>query len=405
MATCLPEEIIFYEILSRFSVKFLIRLSLVCKRWFSLIIKPGPINSHLVHTSSNLHDSTAVSIIVHTSDCNVYPSYDISILHNNDSVFYNIKDSVSKICDLIFRIDPSLVDVESNLRANLPVRVELIDSVNGLVCFSHNHAERVLFIWNPVTNFFRTVFKPSISGHRILNDNTALFYDTVKGDLKIMRIELLFSEKRKRSIRVHLYSCNAECWREIKDEKLPVSLFDTKMRGVKSRPNYAYVLFYSDVDMLVAFDFYEEVFKKLPCIPFFWGPYNRNIGSCINWMDSLCMVGGDSRKRVIYTLDETRGTWYKKYDVPGSLKRYELEVCLSNGDIVFQDSNKNLFLLEAQNNKIKTIVNLKDGGRFDVIPYTKSLLFIKGMQELNRKKVQEDESMKRTQTKQKRRRI
>ncbi|KAL8101344.1 hypothetical protein AgCh_033287 [Apium graveolens] len=177
------------------------------------------------------------------------------------------------------------------------------------------------------------------------------------------------------------------------------------MRRVKSRPNYAYVRFYSDVDMLVAFDFYDEVFKKLPCVPYFRGRVFSNIGTCINWMDSLCMVAGDSKKRVIYILDEIRGTWYKKYDVPDSLKGYELEVCLSNGDIVCQVSQQKLLLLQAKNNKFKRIVNLKAGGRFDVIPYTESLLFIKGMQELNRNKVHEDENMKTTQMRQKRRRI
>lgn len=238
---------------------------------------------------------------------------DITVLHNNDLIFSNIKDSFVKICQQIFRFGPSLIDEHS--RPDSPARVEIIDSVNGLVCFSHNHAKSVLYIWNPVTNFFTTIYKPAIPSDkiRIETSSSLFYYDPFKADMKIMHIELLCSKKRIKSIRIHLYSFDTRVWKEIKDETLPVPRFET-MGSVKSGPSYAYVHFLfhnTSLDMLVAFDFENEVFKLLPRRK----PSVRD--HYIKWMDSL----GTVNDQVIYTLDAIRGTWFEKCIVPNTVKK------------------------------------------------------------------------------------
>lgn len=389
MATnCLPEAIIFYEILTRLSNKHLIRTTLVCKRWLSLIKKPGPINSQLVH-SLHLNNSEATSLVVQTQDLSSAYTSDITVLNTSGSISYNINHSAVEFCDKIFRFDPSIVDVflYPACGFHVPERLKLLDSVYGLVCLTHNYALMRLFIWNPMTSFFRTVLKPWDSKYyEFLMEDAVFFYDPVKGEMKILYIVLV---NYKTVVRVYVYSFKTECWKEIEDERLPVAVERFKtMHCVKSRPSYGYVhfLFKDDesVDLFLAFDFDNEVFTQLPSLVQHFD-YRRH--KYVNWMDSLGMVGlNDSGERVIYTLDDISGTWYEKYVVPHSLEGYELELCLNNGDIVFQDSEKNLLLLEAEDDQFKTLIDLKaERGRFKAIPYTGSLLCIKGMQEISRK--------------------
>lgn len=96
MGTCLPEEIILYEILLqqlKLSIKCWIRLTLVCKHWLSLITKPGPINSHLVHSLYLNNTYEAPSLVAHSRD-DTFP--EIIVLRNKNSVFYKFNDSVIK---------------------------------------------------------------------------------------------------------------------------------------------------------------------------------------------------------------------------------------------------------------------------------------------------------------------
>ncbi|KAL1807274.1 hypothetical protein DCAR_0833142 [Daucus carota subsp. sativus] len=382
MATCLPEEITFYEILLRrstLSIKCWIRLTLVCKRWLSLITKPGPINSHLVHSLYLNNTCESPSVVAHYSGRHTFP--EIIVLPNNNSVFYKFKDSVVKICVQIFGFDPSFLQVESYRHAAGALHVKLIDSVNGLVCFSHAYAQRVLFIWNPVTNLFTTVYKPSVvSSATILNEDSVFYYDPVKGDVKIMHIELLCWMENTNSIRVHVYSFNAEVWKEIKDDTLPRTQFKI-MRTVKRRPGYTYVQFGSSE--LVAFDFNNEVFKRLPYFP---------SDSTINWMGSLCKVRLNYPEQVVYALDGSNATWMEKcivrYSPEADKLRLRLRLSLSNGDMVVEDKYGTPLWSEAeadQRSRPTNLISETSGRYYDITPYTESLLCVKGMQDLNKK--------------------
>lgn len=131
----------------------------------------------------------------------------------------------------------------------------------------------------PVTNLFITVYKPYvILSEFFFNKYSVFYYDPVTWDVNIMHIELLCSMENKNSNRVHVYSFNAKVWKEIKDDTLPRTQFKT-MCSVKSRHGYTYVQF--DSSELLAFDFDDEVYKRLPYF---------SSDHYINWMASLRKV-------------------------------------------------------------------------------------------------------------------
>ncbi|XP_074343526.1 uncharacterized protein LOC141682726 [Apium graveolens] len=376
MAMSLPEAIIFYEISSRLCVKYLIRLSIVCKRWFSLIMKPGPINSFLARTSFNLqHNTTCHTSLVTESIFAHCPP--ITVLHNiTDSSF-------SKCINLI------------NGQSNISTSCYLVDSVHGLVCFSYaSREEGLLFLWNPVTNLFKTVPVPHLSStvfadnYHIVHSEFALGYDPVNADIKILNIELWESRYKepRSSLQIHLYSCKTETWKEIKDETATPQMF-IFVQNMKSSPNYAYVNFYERPATLVAFDFHDEVFKHLPS----WETFLTEVACnpCLIDRVSTAVYSSKWGSQVVIALDEIQGIWSQQYILPDLLKyRYNLQLSFRNGDIIVDDRNGNLLLFQAESCQFKNLINLGPTWTYrHVLPYTESLIYIKGMQKLNRENV------------------
>ncbi|KAK9943160.1 hypothetical protein M0R45_008778 [Rubus argutus] len=205
MSDYFPEEII-HKILLRLPVKPLIKFSLVCKSWMSLIKSSTFIQSHL-RTTIDSNDKNGTHLLLLSAS-----SYSITdrILHHHHWLRWDSPEfgEYSKL------ISPVVVNKKRVAFHDLRV----VGTCNGLVCLEsdnlYGHRSPTL-LWNPSVR--KTVIFPSppmcfpgaVRHPKCITHGFG--YDSHSGDYKILRIATLFSSH----LEVQVYSLARGSWKSL----------------------------------------------------------------------------------------------------------------------------------------------------------------------------------------------
>ncbi|WOG85435.1 hypothetical protein DCAR_0104624 [Daucus carota subsp. sativus] len=355
----LPRDL-FAEILARLDVKTLTLLKSICKPWRALISTPNFIKQHLAHTQS---DPLNESLIVH------------SLSDDYDDVV------------TVFRIG----DIESPVTQalNFPqtfFKMELVGSISGLVCLCDRSLGFMIVVWNPATRECKMVPFPNKERHaeKVF---VGFGYDSVGDDFKVVCVFRVTANEICLT-RFYVYSCNAECWKEIKVD-FPYDM--PHMWCVVTVKGNPYWMGFSiengdetnGKEVCVTFDVRKEVFRFLglpKC------ESNSGTSACLaNYKDKLADMmfspGSEVNKLVdVYVLDDRSGVWSKIYTVgPIPLEVQRVLHCFKNGEIVVEDHDAKLFLYDPKSKAVKDlrIDNTKELNK--AFCYTESLVTIKKM--------------------------
>ncbi|XP_050273971.1 putative F-box protein At1g50870 isoform X3 [Quercus robur] len=140
----LPEDLII-QILLWLPVVSLLRFKCVCKSWCALINGQNFINKHLLHnqTTSNKNRNAGFLLIQRQKS-------------SNDHVFSKLQYESLEI--LSTQAVPSpYIGIPKHIQINI------VSSINGLVCLNLNAGNTDIVLWNPATNETKVLPKSSIS--------------------------------------------------------------------------------------------------------------------------------------------------------------------------------------------------------------------------------------------------
>ncbi|KAH7860996.1 hypothetical protein Vadar_020420 [Vaccinium darrowii] len=377
MSSCnLPANIV-ADILSRLPVKSLVRFRCVCKPLKTLFADPKFIATHYNRTKNN---HTLLVHSRHASSAN----QTISLLHTKTP------DSAP---NLDHPFPPHFIVSD----------MEIVGSINGLVCLDSPPLSVLLTIWNPATKQYRYLPCPTIGNFHpdsVNTISTGFAFDSVKNDYKVIRI-VCFKKELGILARAEVFSVNSCAWREIKVD-LDV-MFDFNWVAVVKGVPYWMGLTQDINEFFFWFDAVNEVFRQLPapCIAANHGTRLR----AVNYKDSFAMLVY-SAGHVPFTLDGFQGTYYtplegntnyvdvwvmeekdsggesswsKKLAVGPILGVERLVGCSQNGEIVVENSEGMLLVYNPSTEEVKNVgINGAQAHSFLVCGYSESLVSMRG---------------------------
>ncbi|GMH22234.1 hypothetical protein Nepgr_024077 [Nepenthes gracilis] len=247
----LPKQLIFTEILTRLSVKPLVRCKLVSKEWKSIISSPQFAKLHLRHATSSLFVQVHFSCIISLDTFHLlnYIAYDNGRTYN-----FSLKSL------------PGLDDFRFG-----DLRSFLIGSSNGLVCFGVHHAnfffglnsadyaDYGFYIHNPTTHLNLYVSNPleGFKGPLTVGFGYVLSLDDY-------RLVILCNSKQNSRTFGYVYSLNSSKWGRLEAilEIEPARSFD---RGELIDGKLHWVVTWNPTGRcILRFDLVDEKFTEVP---------------------------------------------------------------------------------------------------------------------------------------------
>ncbi|XP_017251007.1 F-box protein CPR1-like [Daucus carota subsp. sativus] len=316
----IPEDIV-REILLRLPVKLLLQYTSVCKTWLSIITSPDFISSHT-------HRALMVSRIDPTL---------LAIRVNELILFSRARDGLTS---------------NNNHSNNLLVMPRLfgikpfvINSCNGIICVANlvNHND-LFYLWNPAIRKCRKL--PDPPRRRSYRYIIGFGYDSISADYKVVRCEYDYSRYFK-ARKVHVYSTNADCWREIRPT-IPLeysSWIPLEYRGWRSKRADIVVngvVYFDNFDELISFDLHKEIFGRIP-LP---SSHRLQLSKVLDFEGAVAMVFGyigDEVGAHLWTLDDVSGrvTWTKIFSIDADPDSYLWLKCyLGGGQFCGRITNK-----------------------------------------------------------------
>ncbi|KAK1354098.1 hypothetical protein POM88_047354 [Heracleum sosnowskyi] len=222
----LPEEIIFI-VLSLLPVESLVRFSLVCKSWQSIISSTQFIQTHLNNSEKK------------------QPSSVLNCQYSDKAVYVDTREDSVKI-----PLPQKFDDYNVN-----------ICSCNGLVCLT-GFSKYIGYIWNPSTRRIKILPAPN-KRSIYFEPGVGFGFDPVSGDYKILRLVRRSDDSDSDSfpqfvIEAELYSTSTDSWKDI-------SVPETLKRFHPFRPSKCVctkngVVYVEGIDVLLSFDLKNEQF-------------------------------------------------------------------------------------------------------------------------------------------------
>ncbi|XP_074323979.1 putative F-box protein At1g32420 [Apium graveolens] len=304
----IPEDIIRLEILTRLSVKSLMRFRCICKSWQSLISSdPVFIKSHHACSSIDTNDRLVVfRFYKHPDTC--YPD------ESNHPLVW--RDTM------------------------------LAGSVNGIVCFYHNYGGNVVIsgfeIWNPAIHQYKYV--PPPSAYNVSHRPCIGFsFDPIENDYKVIHI----THNDAMPLVADVYSCNADSWSNISVsssfilEDGEISQHATNVNGILYRSYHKKGDYKTHFP--VSFDTRAEVFTMFPSLDYLPAKYF----ALVNLKNSLAIIVydfADVSYVDVFVLNQAMSsngeTLSKLYTVgPITLERnMEILQCSRDGELIFKNA-------------------------------------------------------------------
>ncbi|KAK1357757.1 hypothetical protein POM88_051013 [Heracleum sosnowskyi] len=338
--TCyLPEEIIFI-ILSLLPVKSLVRFSLVCKSWQSIIS-----STHFIQTQRNNSEKKQPSSVLYCD-------------YLNNVVYIDTPEDSVKL-----RLPSMFNDCKIK-----------ICSCNGLVCLA-GFSKPFVYIWNPSTRRFKIL--PAPNKRSIQCDPYMGFgFDPVSSDYKILRIvmnSVMVGGSFAYVTEAELYSANNDSWKDIEiPETLKRFLPLRSSNCVYTKNGVVYVEGY---DGVLSFDLKNEEFGIL-----YQHPHNTlgksRIFEIEGYVAMIFRVEGSDN---VWMLDDVCGklSWTKKFNLDIiHEKDYEVQ-CLYLGDEQYVTVNDGRYI-NSKNQEIKKFDPPRE--LTSIINYAESLVSLEGFE-------------------------
>ncbi|CAI9087953.1 OLC1v1022161C1 [Oldenlandia corymbosa var. corymbosa] len=146
------------QILARLPVKSIVRFKCVCKTWRTLFSSPQFIAMHFRKTSENPANH---SLIIHGMDEEFY--HNMSLLNVNST-------EKEPVCV----VNPSPVVL---------YQMDLVGSVNGMVCLACPPAGNTIVLWNPAMNLWKEIQLSKMFRHIQCSKDGVILAETPKGTL------------------------------------------------------------------------------------------------------------------------------------------------------------------------------------------------------------------------------
>ncbi|XP_057506612.1 F-box protein At3g07870-like [Actinidia eriantha] len=263
MSVYVPEDVL-VDVLARLPIEIIVRCTLVCKSWFSLITSPNFISHHLNRIISN---NKGHLLIRYRTD---KPRQEYCSLRFDDN---NTFDEY-KSFDFPFTRLHSYFDI--------------VGSCNGLICLSDDQFRYNvrMYLWNPCIRKVLAIPRPNVTfcSHGSFDHALGFGFDSVSNDFKVVRIVHLASVMVPSEVEV--YTLKSGCWKSISDEALPYIV------DMRSRQAYvdgaAHWLAYTPTgeddfrNLIVLFDMSSEVFREMP-VP-------KSVHRFDDWMGNTSLV-------------------------------------------------------------------------------------------------------------------
>ncbi|RAL50282.1 unnamed protein product [Cuscuta campestris] len=344
----LPEEVV-GDILSRLSVRHLLRLKCVCKCWRDLISSRWFASLQLTRSISN-------------------PTSHYLLLLNNRFPF-------KVFCTV--RTPNIVVQVDEFKKLGAFV----VGSINGLVCIACLGLGRSCFLWNPSMRQRRTLPKSSsmpVGDRKRVQVTFGFGHEPHSNDYKVVRV---VNTGEGPSTRAEVYSLNSDSWKEVKIDfplhNITRANCDVALAGFthwlvkKGNGN--------EKSFVASFDLRKEVFRK-NSVPEVVAVESEHY-SAINFRGRLGLLAYGSQVELskclqVWILEEERngvGVWNKSYTFAMDFL-ISHHWGLANGYIVVQNTPNVPFLYDPER-KERKIIGIKqlDG----VLYYVESLVSIK----------------------------
>ncbi|XP_055811917.1 F-box/kelch-repeat protein At3g23880-like [Solanum dulcamara] len=198
----LPTELII-EILSRVSVKSLLKFRCVSKSWLALIRSPQFVKTH-VSVSAKNKDYTHHRLVL-TEVRNFFTSHDVQYILKDCSLSSLRNDSVIEPLDLNYPMK------------NPQLNVCVVGSVNGLICLDIE--ENDLVLWNPSLRLYKKLpdSRLKVSGGSHIDRATSVIYgfgyDESSDDYKVVGVLCMERRCTFHHLEVKIYSLKSNSWR------------------------------------------------------------------------------------------------------------------------------------------------------------------------------------------------
>ncbi|CAI9104263.1 OLC1v1002898C2 [Oldenlandia corymbosa var. corymbosa] len=371
VADCeLPNELIVSNILSRLPVKSILRFRCVSKSWRSLFSTPQFITMHLKKTSNN---SLNHCFIIHSLD-KVY-SHNMSVLNIN---------SMEKEPFPVVNPFPVFL-----------LEMDLVGSINGLVCLSWPPRGQMIVLWNPAINLWKGIklsdFRFQMLGKEPVQVSVGLGYDEARDDYKIVRI-CSFKGLDSWGSCAEVYSVKQDSWKIV---RLSFQCMEGQTRPnviAKGIPYWAGLIGdESDESELKAallwFDAKNDVFRHFPAPRLLGNDHSEFKARLVEWQGCVASLLYSPTKEKLDCLDvvvydEIKGCWERRFSFgPIGSKIYSLLQCSKDGVVLAETPEGTLFLYDPATNGIKGYCisgALKES--FEAFSYIESLVCVEGME-------------------------
>ncbi|XVF52482.1 hypothetical protein PTKIN_Ptkin05aG0021800 [Pterospermum kingtungense] len=250
MSDFIPQEIIL-QILYRLPVKTLVKFTLVCKSWQSLITSSFFINTHLAKTLSKPVSSLPI-LIRHFTDSPKKEHYFLHLNHESLDIYQTLK---------------------SPLKPRMNVYPRIVGTVHGLICLSDDlfvYTYRIV-LWNPLVRKCIELPRPNITFDEVgpYMFTLGFGFDAKKNDYKVVRLvypqgdngDDIFPPK------VEVFSVAEKGWRMLSGERLECSFLETRWTQCFLSGRVHWIVYEKKMgrvkNWVLLFDMEDEKFRKM----------------------------------------------------------------------------------------------------------------------------------------------
>lgn len=280
-AIYIPEELV-TEILIRLPVKTLVICKSVCKTWLSTISNP-------YFTKSQLHRAIRNPTVLSITK------------PGQESVQAELKEQL-----VLDKPDSYFIRINSHVMPRLFSHTRFVNSYDGIICLdSIPWRASGVYLWNPSIGQYKEL--PLIRLGSFSYSKEGFGYDSISDDYKVVRI--LYQMPADHFVIVHVYSNNANSWREFKNPILKKLEYNDRHSIVVNG-----VLYLGNEDELITFDLHLEVLG-LVSLPSFDKEERRS--DVMDFQGSVAVFFRSKPDIIdLWTLDGlSMSSWTKKFSI------------------------------------------------------------------------------------------
>ncbi|GFS45615.1 hypothetical protein Acr_00g0097050 [Actinidia rufa] len=245
MSVYIPEDVL-VNVLARLPIEIIVRCTLVCKLWFSLITGSNFISYHLNRTITNNKGHLLIRY------CTDEPRKE----------YCSLRFDSNNTCDEYKRFDFPFTFLHPY--------IDVVGSCNGLICLSDYQFRYNLgiYLWNPCIRKVVAIQSPNVTlrSHGSFMHALGFGFDSVSNDFKVVRIVHLASVEVPPEVEV--YTMKSGCWKNISDKALRYMVdVHSRQAFVNGAAHWLASTLTGENNfrnLILLFDMSREVFQEMP---------------------------------------------------------------------------------------------------------------------------------------------